>query len=255
MPASAVTPTLTELAATANAEHGLAIGAVTKAVEHAIRAGDALIAARRQVPRLQWTQWCEANVDIGSATIFRYIRLATYADQLPKREPLGIDAAYELLRGLPHLSTVYGVHNLTDIPEDVLEEVRRLRAEGVAWMAAAQVVGFPYVVVRRRLDPAFARQQKSYTNSHSRKKREAARALAREQRDAAVKKIGGNAANAYALIRRAAVELDRSFETAQPHERGPLRDALAYVHKAEDEIVKALRVGRSIGRPHKPRPA
>jgi integrase len=65
-----------ELARIANAEHWLALRAGASMVEHAIKAGEALNAAKPQLPRGEWLRWLEANFEGSRQTADNYRKLA-----------------------------------------------------------------------------------------------------------------------------------------------------------------------------------
>lgn len=67
---------LLELANRANDEHALARQAGESMVEHAIRSGEALIAAKAQVAHGEWLPWLEANFEASQQTASDYVRLA-----------------------------------------------------------------------------------------------------------------------------------------------------------------------------------
>jgi Protein of unknown function (DUF3102) len=69
-------PTLPELASAANREHRLVGEAATSALEHAIRAGEALRAAKAQVEHGGWLPWLEENFDGSERTAQLYMQVA-----------------------------------------------------------------------------------------------------------------------------------------------------------------------------------
>jgi hypothetical protein len=78
---------------------GVALG---NALIAAMRAGDALIAARQHVPEGKWTQWVEDHCEISERTARAYIRVAQARPELEDRQrvagPLSFRAALEYLR-------------------------------------------------------------------------------------------------------------------------------------------------------------
>ncbi len=66
---------LAELAAQANAAHEAAGTALSAAVDHALVAGRALIAAKQQVPEGGWTRWVQRNCGFSIRHAQRYIKL------------------------------------------------------------------------------------------------------------------------------------------------------------------------------------
>lgn len=66
-----------ELAEIANREHALARQAGESMIEHAIRAGDALTAAKAQVQHGEWLPWLEKNVEASERTARAYMQVAS----------------------------------------------------------------------------------------------------------------------------------------------------------------------------------
>jgi Protein of unknown function (DUF3102) len=75
-------PTPPELAAVANREHVLARKAGESMVDHAIRAGKALIAAKAQVSHGEWLPWLETNFEGSEQMAHRYMRVAANASRV-----------------------------------------------------------------------------------------------------------------------------------------------------------------------------
>lgn len=73
---------LAELAEIAGAEHARAGALASKALEHAIRCGEAITEARGLLPVTEWKGWLERTVGIGHSHALLYQRLAQNADQL-----------------------------------------------------------------------------------------------------------------------------------------------------------------------------
>jgi hypothetical protein len=68
------------LLATANREHELVMQAGTAMVEHAIRAGEALLAARNGMGDGEWGDWLRGAFVASVATAHNYMRLAIHQD-------------------------------------------------------------------------------------------------------------------------------------------------------------------------------
>ena len=65
-----------ELAAEINNAHLQAEGTLRAAVEHAIRAGDLLLQAKRALRHGNWTAWCADNIKFSERLAQAYMRLA-----------------------------------------------------------------------------------------------------------------------------------------------------------------------------------
>lgn len=220
-------PTLDELAATIRREHDLVLGAGVSIIQHAVLAGDALLAARAQVPRGQWLVWLDTNWEHESYA------MAAYYMRIARSKAKVMDAAgiKEAIKRLAGQSRVF------DLPTaPYASEIRELRAEGVPVKRIAAAVGIsPSAVYGHLLSPEERRARKRVNTARAKAKRAerkaAEKALERQQRDAAMKKAGGDAWDAYVLIRKVAPVLDRMGATS----------AYAKCVALEDDLVKLVR--------------
>ena len=71
---------LETLALMANEAAGECEKAMTKAIEHAVTSGRALLAAKSQVPHGQWGKWIGINFDRDQRTATRYMNVAIAAE-------------------------------------------------------------------------------------------------------------------------------------------------------------------------------
>lgn len=237
-----VDSTLADLASSINGEHQLVIAKLRQSLEHAITCGALLLDARRLVPAGQWEAWIRDNLECGKWTVTAYSRLAIHRDELLiPNGPITIDAGLRYLKelGVPPRP------NPLILDVDV-KQLRRLRSEGMSFQKIGEVMGVSRKTVMKRLDPSYHKKWNEQ-QSRSRRRTERARALlAAKERDAAVKRHGGSAAEAYALLRRCALVLDGAIADSNDfQESEAMRLALAATHKAEDEIVRALRIERT----------
>lgn len=238
-------PNLTDLAATINREHDLAYRAALNALQHAILCGEALIAARDTVPDGEWLRWVSDNLHISTGALHRYVRIATYKEQLltADRQPKSINAAISYLKevGAPAAGTGKNGRK----PTFDVEEAKRLRKQGLTFTEIGPLLGVSDVAVWRQLTPGAARKTVERTNRYARQRRAERRALQQKERDEAVARVGGSASNAYAALRRCALIIDRAItEATGEMERAGLRNALAFAHRAEDAIVAVLQLER-----------
>lgn len=247
---------LDELAAEATREHNLVSGAVDRAeaalsegLVHAIRVGHVLIRARDliQGEGKSWRAWKRSNLPFSEYTASNYIRYATYEDHLIAHEvPLTTATALEALHGLPAVGMGRGRKRLHDD-----SEYKRLHDEGLTKAQIAEVMGVSWNTVRNALDPD-ARKKKADAMIEARKRQRAAeKALAeqqeRKERDRLAKSGGGELAKSYSEVRKCLASLDAAVADASPEQRTCLREAIRCAHSAEDQIVKALRLGRTDG--------
>ena len=75
---------LEALALAANEAAGECEKAMTKAIEHAVKSGRALLAAKSQVPHGQWGKWIGINFDRDQRTATRYMNVAIAAENDPR---------------------------------------------------------------------------------------------------------------------------------------------------------------------------
>ena len=94
---------LTHLAAQINAEHRVVRSSFKDVVDHAIRAGDLLIAAKELVGKHgEWLPWLQINCDVGERAAQNYMKIARELPKLPPAKTqalayLGIEATLAAL--------------------------------------------------------------------------------------------------------------------------------------------------------------
>lgn len=237
--------TLSQLAVDAEKQYRLATESASHAVAHAIACGDVLLVAQAQVPPGQWGRWCRANVPtINETTIQKFCRLAAHKDAIATGEFPTIERAMGYLRALgvpPRPSGPMRSYKTFDH-----DEARRLLAKGKTYKEVGEILGVSDQTIALHLNPTRMKQKKDYMRRISREKRAAKNALIVQQRDKTIRSTGGLPAEAYALLRRTALVIDKAIgKTEDSAEKVKLTAALGFVHKAEDEIVRALRLERS----------
>ena len=220
--------------------------AVSGALRYAMRAGDGLLAARQKVGPGDWTTWVNSNCRFDVRTAKNYQRIAHYRTLIDRWLTDGgsgqLMDAIEQLRGLPQV--VAGQAAAPDAKDPGLRAVaRRLHSEGATYHQIGKELGVNYSTVRGWIDREWRRDKKRRDTANATRRKQAERALAREEQAKAVKVAGGDEAVVYALLRRAAAALDAAMgERPTGAHRDALRDALRHVHLAEDEISRAIRV-------------
>jgi hypothetical protein len=241
--------TLTDLATTINSEHALAYRAALDALQHAILCGEALIEARATIPDGQWMRWVDNHLDMSMAAIQRYTRIATYREQLLSADarPKSINGAISYLRGIGTPAISSGRNGRR--PTFDVDEAKRLREQGMTYTDIATVVGVSDVAIWRQLAPGATKKTIAYTNRVRRQRRAEHRAYVERDLAEKVARVGGRPADAYALLRKTAIALDRALVDAETDEmRKTLRDALTFTHRAEDAITRALGIERGLKR-------
>jgi DNA-binding transcriptional regulator YiaG len=223
-------PTLADLAQTANSEAQLAFEAGTAMIQHAINAGEALLAAKQQVPRGQWEDWLTENFERSMSVARQSMRIARHKQIVIEGQATNFKGALRLLHG--------GRDSRIDPVQEA--EVLRLRREGMTQAAIARELEIPKSRVQKWCNPS---AEKRRLERARRRTIVGRRALNRQQRDADVKRVGGSTAEAYSLVRKALAVLDRAATEQEDREvRRHLADATNRLYNAEDAIVKAVRL-------------
>lgn len=229
-----VVPSLDELAATVNREHRLCLEDIESALSHAIRAGEALMEAKRFVPHGEWSRWVADNVRGDREKAWRYMRLAKYQDLIPPGLGQG-DAIVYLRSVVPS-----GRSSTASTP--VYEEALRLCKQGdMSHEEIGRLLGVHRSTVSHWV--AGTRGGNRADKMRLARAKRARRALRQVERDKAMRRIGGKADEAYSLVRRAAQEVDRAMgQAANREQRQRFGAALMKLLEAEDEIGRACRL-------------
>jgi transposase-like protein len=228
---------LAALAAGINAEHEQVWRAGRVALEHAVRAGELLLKAQEIVGSGYWTKWMAANVRVHPTTAYRYIRLGRYSAEVLASDAEGVEEALRSIAGHPW-------KDRKRIDEATKEQMVVLATEhGATITEIAEMFGCSESTVWYWVSPksraAHVRQQQQRADRLARASDEL-----RSKRTARLARAaGGDAAEAYSLMRRCAQKLD--YAAADEHAReakAALEAALALLHKAEDELGRAIRL-------------
>ena len=229
---------LEQLAQAANDQHQAVAGAASQLLKHAIWAGQALIEAKARVPLGEWEGWAAENIQFSPSAMAVYMRLATYRDEVLAGGYAGINAAMTALRGKPRADNGKVMRK----PDWMRDEVQRLHEAGLTNKAISELVDVSEITIGRWLNPDVRARAAASAKKRNERLRLARIALQQKERDRVVKQHGGAVAEAYALIRRAAQQLDRAQDEEINREiAGQIRSALGKVHAAEDEIVRTLK--------------
>lgn len=119
--------TLFDLATIANREHALAFEAGVSFIEHAIRAGEALLEAKAQIRHGEWLPWLAKNFDASEDTAERYMKVASNSARVRNLEEPTLRKALEALSP-PDLDPTMAVMSSSASPEwatpqDVFDEL------------------------------------------------------------------------------------------------------------------------------------
>jgi transcriptional regulator with XRE-family HTH domain len=234
------TPTLDELARTANREHEAAIGAVGEALAHALLAGEALLAAREMVPKDSWIEWVTENFTSGGYhTAYNYMRLAKSRTLLEEHNVAAVMEGIRLLRQLR-------VPAMPLLPHPDKAEGLRLRKAGKTQQEVAALLGVDQSTVSNweRTKSPESRRRASERRARA---REAEKALKAQRREQAIKKAlvtKGQAVNeVYRMLSRMDQLLGQARVDAETREeRAAINEAHTARNKMMDAIVRALGV-------------
>jgi ParB family chromosome partitioning protein len=87
------------LARTANEEHALAVGSGLDMVEHAAKAGQALIDAKAKVKHGEWLPWLRGNFDATERLAQMYMKVASNTKRVSDLEEPSLRKALEAISG------------------------------------------------------------------------------------------------------------------------------------------------------------
>lgn len=236
---------LVHCASEANRAHREVLKAERSMLTFALEAGVWLNRARPLIPLGNLERWVLANCDFTFAAAARYMRLDHFRELIPP-EAISMGEALDALKNANAKRPNVGARRLPPLTDDELKEVCAMKAAGASWPAIGKSFGRDHQAIRYAVDKEWREKQAALKKSSNARRRAAEKALKDQERSAAVKRHGGQAANAYALIRKAAVALDAAVNEHQsdPDAKGLLQRALGYVYKAEEEVVFAIRADR-----------
>lgn len=226
--------TLEQLADEINCELDQVARTSRLSLTHAIAAGEAILEARRHFKRGEWTSWSRENLQCSVGTAWRYQRLAQHRDLLPDNV-VSIEAADLYIRR-QGLTADQGPRRI----EELRVVIADLREGGLTNAEIGARVGLSAGRVSALAAPDGARIDE-VMRARATRARMARAALRREERGKAIKKLGGTVAQCYSSLRQAADLFGRSAEATEDRDvRFALNSALAKLHAAEDELIKAL---------------
>ncbi len=243
--------TVDELVIWIQREHDACEVAVRNTLEHAINCGKGLLLAREMVPA-GWVAWLDQNVSFENVRAYQYMRIAANEDHVRESGAMNFGQAKAAVTGLPRVQFMH-----RDSPRydpAVVDQVKQLRSDGLTQRGISNELGIGLTTIRAILDPSAARAASRRDKAKDAKQRAAFRAeterLERERErritEREARAAGGAVADAYAAVRKAASKVDSAFMAADnTEERRCLRSALSSIHKAEEQIVAALRIERA----------
>jgi predicted transcriptional regulator len=232
---------LADLVTEINQEHRLVYQASLDALDHAIQCGLRLIEAREQVTDGKWGKWVENNLNITPSAVTRYMRIATYRDQLAAAEnrPQTINAAMTYLNEIDAPPRYHG--RTGKRPTFDVEEAKRLREMGMTLRQIGDALGVSDVAVSVQLNPP-GPEWKEKRERAARDRRALQRAQTETKVADRIREIGGPLAHAYAMLGECIDALSRALIEADNDELfGALSIALANTQRAEGVIARVFK--------------
>ncbi len=202
-----------------------------ESLRYAIECGRALDLGKAKLEGQPWEDWIR-SLGISRTTAYKYRRLARNAGQLDDFDG-GIEDA------LLAISDPWSRPRLTAAQKT--EAVRMMERDGLTHEQAAELLGVSPSTVWYWA----SKKNRTRRGAHRRRTRSRARMaeieLRRREGDRLSRQTDGAASKGYALLRRAAQEIDaaRGAEV-DPEARTALERALGHIYEAEAEAVRAL---------------
>jgi transposase len=229
--------TLRELANEARKEHFLATQAGVEMVEHAIRAGSALLCAQAQIEPGNWCRWLEQSEWPASRSL-----ATSYMQIAHEQEAVRASGAQSIVAAKQHLIAMGtpGRPSRLKYPDWVKDEAVRLVMDGKSVASVSRELGVSRPIISDWINPgaAKARQAKRLAAIRRRKELERERAIKK-----AVRKAGAAVQEAWAMAERMQDVLAQAQrETEDRDARRALSEAGIHYRKMRDEIVRALGV-------------
>jgi hypothetical protein len=226
--------TLDELARTIAYEHGEVTRAANDMVAHALRAGDALLVARRQLQHGAWGAWLTDNCSLDHSTATWYMRLASYREVV-EHNAASIADAKRLLTGKPSRIKI------TSDPK-LREQVEQLRVDGLTWDRISVLTGVPKTTLRR-LDPDIDR--KAREKSRARYQPKDADELSAKT---LLVRAGGRLPAVRQVVIKCLTALQQELEAEQyPPVRAEIERVMQRLYDVEDQLVAAAKTRLECG--------
>lgn len=226
-------PTLDELRDRANQEHRLGLGDAASMVEHWVASGEALIKARERISGDKaWRVWVAENFEASRSTAGNYMRLANCKQRVEALQPTTLNEALALVASEPR-----GYHGKVTLRVHDRAEAQRLHSTGqYTYRALAEHFGVSRRTAWGWVNPDRMRQKRL-------EREQQLRALRDERRAARIREAGGNAAEAFTLLRKALLELQQGHDRASNHEvKSEISTAMYRLYDAIEAIDRAVKL-------------
>lgn len=227
--------TLGELAVTALREHDLALSAGVSMVDHAISAGEALLAAKARCAPGQWLAWLAANFSVGEGTAQTYMRIARHKDRV--RAAMTLTEAREYLTGIDGAAR----GPARRYPDWMREAAADMVEQGRSRTEIASELGVSTTSIRWWTDAGAVERNRSLRVARDRAQAAERDRRARASLERAARAAGTAMSQLYADAERMQDVIGRAHsETSDSAVRAALARAGEHYRRMRDEIVKAL---------------
>lgn len=244
MPNTEPAARVAELARIANEQGNIVLLRGEQMLEAAILCGHALLEAQRLVGWGSWEPWLDEHFSQSRVTAAVYMRCATYEEIVRSSGVTSIAAARRLLAAMAEET---GERRPNAAQAELAAKAKELKAQGLTHREVASMLDVPVEQITYWTNPDAYRKRIASNRRRKQRADAARRALARQTRDEAIRKIKGPSSEAYSLLRKAAQALDHAqAEADTPEVRAAMLTALGKVHDAEDELVTALGIERGV---------
>lgn len=242
--------TLDELSEAINAGHQKVEQNLQDALVHALRTGDDLRQAHSLVPWGEWHRWLTQNITIPVSTAQNYMRLAEFKHLLPEAlnnyqrtvNRNGTVQVYSPIgKALTYLKTIGATSSRKQTPiRTDHDEIRRLHASGATQSEISTLLQVSRPTVRYAT--MSRSDQRAYRAKKQRLANERHMALVEKKRRDSAKKVGGDIAEAYSLLRRCLAVAQSARDAMQTSQaRRSVDSSITSLHEAEDRLGRAIR--------------
>ena len=224
-------PSLAALAERARREHDLVEAALGDAVQHALAAGDALLAAQAQIPFGQWQAWLADNCGLFYKNASKYMRLAKNREKVIQGGATSITHALEILRGEGRLDPV------------MKQRARDMRAQGMSYSEIGRELGVNSGSVWVWLNPKLEEQRKK---REKRLRVDLRRERDRQEARLLSKELGDAYGKVTEYRRKMMDELQRIIDKHEgdPEARREFNKMMQHLNGAEYAWVRGLRLSK-----------
>lgn len=231
------TPTLGELSKTANAERVSSMEAGASMVQHAIRCGEALLAAKDLCEPGEWAGWLSDNFDASYTWATTFMRIAHYKDRLDGVS--GIGDARVVLKGLPSIVDPGAPQagHFQGYGDDVRDAIKELRDAGMSFNKIGVELGIHPTTASRLFNPEREEKVRKDMRRYQAKLYAAKKALKEQEKAQTIKKAlvkEGQAFNeVYAMLTRMEDLLGQARSETEDREK---RCAISEMHGLRNKM-------------------